>query len=132
MVGFDGLTLSLILGKAFAPLAWVIGVDWADANAVGAMLGTKIAVNEFLAFLELAGAADTMSDRSYAIATYALCGFANFSSIAIQLGGIGGIAPERRAVHRAHAQRAALQRDGEGRAAARASAGGERRNGDDL
>jgi CNT family concentrative nucleoside transporter len=97
----DGQRLSLeaILGWLFAPLAWLMGVPWSDATEVGTLLGVKTSVNEFVAYLQLnsmlATGAD-LSPRSIIIATYALCGFANFSSIAIQIGGIGGIAPTRR------------------------------------
>ncbi len=97
----DGQALNFesILGWLLAPLAWLMGVPWQDATAVGTLLGVKTVVNEFVAYLQLSsylgGAAD-LSPRSVIIATYALCGFANFSSIAIQIGGIGGIAPSRR------------------------------------
>jgi CNT family concentrative nucleoside transporter len=93
------LTLQAILGVIGAPFAWLMGVPWQDSLAVGALIGEKIAVNEFFAYLHLAEllqGGSTLSARSIVIATYALCGFANFSSIAIQIGGIGGIAPERR------------------------------------
>ncbi|HEX6135770.1 MAG TPA: nucleoside transporter C-terminal domain-containing protein [Longimicrobiales bacterium] len=93
------LSLDAILGWLLAPLAWLMGVPWADAPEIGTLIGIKTAVNEFVAFLQLSGmlAGDTaLSPRSIIIATYALCGFANFSSIAIQIGGIGGIAPSRR------------------------------------
>ncbi|HUF51191.1 MAG TPA: nucleoside transporter C-terminal domain-containing protein [Longimicrobiales bacterium] len=93
------LNLESMLGWIFAPLAWVMGVPWADAPAVGSLLGIKTAVNEFVAYLQfsaLLGGDTELSPRSVVIATYALCGFANFSSIAIQIGGIGGIAPARR------------------------------------
>src|SRR5690606_17643790 len=93
------ITLEWLLGVLLAPLAWLMGVPWADAFTVGSLLGVKTAVNEFVAYLQLStllsGGAD-LSPRSVVIATYALCGFANFSSIAIQIGGIGGIAPHRR------------------------------------
>jgi len=88
--------LALLLGYVFAPLAWVTGVDWADARIVGSLIGQKVVANEFLAYVQFAGVADQMSDHSRLITTYALCGFANFSSIAIQIGGIGSLAPERR------------------------------------
>lgn len=97
------LSLSLVLGWILAPLAWVIGVPWEDATTVGGLIGTKIVLNEFIAYGALSDilagnvAGVTLAPISVLIATYALCGFANFSSIAIQLGGIGGIAPERRA-----------------------------------
>jgi concentrative nucleoside transporter, CNT family len=93
------LSLEAILGWLLAPLAWVMGVPWADAPAIGTLLGIKTVVNEFVGYLQLSAllAGDTpLSPRSVVIATYALCGFANFSSIAIQIGGIGGIAPSRR------------------------------------
>lgn len=93
---FDGLSLEAIFGYVFSPLAWSMGVESADVLSFGQLLGEKIAVNEFLAYTSLAGLEGVMSERSVIIGTYALCGFANFSSIAIQIGGIGGIAPERR------------------------------------
>jgi CNT family concentrative nucleoside transporter len=85
-----------------APLAWAIGVPWEDANTIGGLIGTKVVLNEFVAYVQLGeivrGNVEgvTLTDQGRLIATYALCGFANFSSIAIQIGGIGGIAPERR------------------------------------
>lgn len=91
------LDLSVILGWVLAPIAWIIGVPWADATQVGALIGTKVVLNEFFAYAQLAEVKDLLGDKSIIIATYALCGFANFSSIAIQIGGIGGLAPERRA-----------------------------------
>jgi CNT family concentrative nucleoside transporter len=93
------LTLEVLLGWILAPLAWVMGVPWAEATTVGSLLGVKTVLNEFVAYLNLSsmlGEGSTLSPRSVVIATYALCGFANFSSIAIQIGGIGGLAPERR------------------------------------
>ncbi|MGH7477484.1 MAG: NupC/NupG family nucleoside CNT transporter [Longimicrobiales bacterium] len=93
------LTLEVILGWLLAPLAWVMGVPWRDAVEVGSLIGVKTVVNEFVAFLQLSTQLTTgvdLSPRSVIIATYALTGFANFSSIAIQIGGIGGIAPNRR------------------------------------
>lgn len=93
------LTLQVILGWIGAPFAWLMGVSWDDARIVGVLIGEKTAVNEFVAYLHLAELLQSGSDlsaRSVVITTYALCGFANFSSIAIQIGGIGGIAPERR------------------------------------
>jgi concentrative nucleoside transporter, CNT family len=94
----QSLTLEIILGWVLAPLAFVMGVPWVDAVAVGSLLGIKTVANEFVAYLRLADmlAAGALSPRSIVIATYALAGFANFSSIAIQIGGIGGIAPSRR------------------------------------
>lgn len=97
-LGWIGLTLERIFGALFAPLAWVMGVPWSEAPAVGHLLGTKIAVNEFVAYLHLEDAvhAGALSARSTVIATYALCGFANFGSIAIQIGGISALVPGRR------------------------------------
>ena len=94
--------LATIFGYLLAPLAWVIGTPWDDAQVVGSLIGQKIVINEFVAYLQLAGIVNggvdgvTLSEQGRLIATYALCGFANFSSIAIQIGGIGGLAPERR------------------------------------
>lgn len=94
--------LSTIFGYLLAPIAWVIGVPWQDATVVGSLIGQKVVINEFVAYLQLAdivnGKVDGvgLTDKGKLIATYALCGFANFSSIAIQIGGIGGLAPERR------------------------------------
>jgi CNT family concentrative nucleoside transporter len=98
VVGVDGLSLERLFGWALAPVAWLMGVPWGDAGAVGSLIGVKVSVNEFVAYLQLAGImnADSLSLRAEVIATYALLGFANFSSIAIQIGGIGGLAPERR------------------------------------
>ncbi len=99
LAGFEGVTLERLLGWALAPLAWLMGVSWADAPVVGGLLGIKTVLNEFYGYLRLAGlmgVQGTLEPRSVIITTYAMCGFANFSSIAIQLGGIGGIAPSRR------------------------------------
>ncbi len=97
--GFFGidLTLELIFGWVFAPIAWVIGVPWADAMQFGSFVGIKVVANEFVAYLALAGGieAGVLSPKTIVMATFALCGFANFSSIAIQIGGIGPLAPER-------------------------------------
>jgi CNT family concentrative nucleoside transporter len=94
--------MATLLGYLLAPIAWVIGVPWADATTVGGLIGTKVVLNEFVAYLSLGDIVQgkvegvQLSEHSVLIATYALCGFANFSSIAIQIGGIGGLAPERR------------------------------------
>src|SRR5436190_1396672 len=94
--------MAAILGYLLARIAWVIGVPWSDATVVGSLIGQKIVLNEFVAYLQLADivngkvAGVALSAKGTLIATYALCGFANFSSIAIQIGGIGGLAPERR------------------------------------
>ncbi|MDG2311513.1 MAG: NupC/NupG family nucleoside CNT transporter [Flavobacteriales bacterium] len=100
--GMPDLTLELILGYLFSPLAFLIGVPWHEANTVGSFIGQKLVVNEFVAYLDFMPylAEDTtviLSEKSKAIVSFALCGFANFSSIAILLGGLGGIAPSRRA-----------------------------------
>ena len=94
--GLEEFGLKKMLGYAFAPLALVMGVEPADALNFGYLLGTKISLNEFVAFVQLGELKETLSPRSFTIGTYALCGFANFSSIAIQIGGIGSIAPERK------------------------------------
>jgi CNT family concentrative nucleoside transporter len=99
LVGWEGLSLEAILGWLLSPLAWVMGVPWSDAPDVASLMGVKTVVNEFVAYLQLAGelgAGSRLQPRSVVMATYALSGFANFASIAIQLGGIGGIAPSRR------------------------------------
>ena len=99
LAGLEGLTLEAILGWVLAPLAWLMGVPWADAPQIASLMGVKTVLNEFFAYIQLAGVLGGEHDlqpRSIIIATYALAGFANFSSIAIQLGGIGGIAPSRR------------------------------------
>ena len=94
--------LATILGYVLAPVAWVIGTPWADATTVGSLIGQKVVINEFVAYTELSQILNgqlpgvSLSKEGALVATYALCGFANFSSIAIQLGGIGGLAPERR------------------------------------
>ncbi len=98
LFGFEGLTLEWLIGWVGAPLAWVMGVDWSEAHRVGQLLGIKTVVNEFVGYVELQKMieAGELSTRAQIIATYALCGFSNLSSIAIQIGGIGGIAPERK------------------------------------
>ncbi len=94
---FSGLSLEYLLGQVFRVFAFVIGVDWSESLAVGSLLGQKVTVNEFVAYLGLSemSAAGVLSEKSIVISTYALCGFANFSSIAIQIGGIGGMAPSQ-------------------------------------
>lgn len=96
LVGFDALTLQLILGWLFSPVAWLLGIPWEQATVGGSFIGQKLVINEFVAFIEFGGVKETLSVRSQAIITFALCGFANFSSIAILLGGLGSLAPERR------------------------------------
>jgi concentrative nucleoside transporter, CNT family len=89
-------SLQLVLGWIFAPVAWLIGVPWHDAAAIGNLLGTRMVLNEFVAFAQLGTIRNTLDPRTFTIATFALCGFANFSSIGIQIGGIGALAPEQR------------------------------------
>lgn len=99
LVGLETLSLEWLLGWVMAPVAWIMGVSWGDAQTIGSLLGIKTVVNEFVAYLQLAGLLQEkapLDPRSVVIASYALCGFANFSSIAIQIGGIGGMAPDRR------------------------------------
>ena len=92
------LPVAIILGYLFQPLAWSMGIPWEDSGAIGSLLGKKIVFTELIAFGDLKEMidGDVISDRSAIIASYALCGFANFGSIGIQMGGIGGIAPERK------------------------------------
>ncbi len=96
LLGWIPPSLEQIFGVVFAPVAWVMGVPWKDASAIGDLLGTRLVLNEFVAFLKLGPMKATLDPRSFTIATYALCGFANFSSIAIQIGGIGALAPNRK------------------------------------
>jgi CNT family concentrative nucleoside transporter len=97
-VPFSGEPLSLgrIFGWVFAPVAWAMGVPWRDAPTIGNLLGTRMAVNEFVAYAQLGPMKSVLDPKSFTIATFALCGFANFSSIGIQIGGIGALAPNRR------------------------------------
>ncbi|MEM7479627.1 MAG: NupC/NupG family nucleoside CNT transporter [Acidobacteriota bacterium] len=98
LFGYPDLSLELILGVVLRPLAFVMGVPWEETVEVGSLIGVKTVANEFIAFVQLQDmmGENALSERSQIIATYALCGFSNFSSIAIQIGGIGGIAPERK------------------------------------
>lgn len=95
-VGGAPMSIERILSWLFAPIAFLIGVEWKDSLNIGMLLGKKILLNEFVAYLNLKDLKDVLSPRSFNIATYALCGFANFSSIAIQIGGIGNLIPEKR------------------------------------
>jgi CNT family concentrative nucleoside transporter len=92
----DDLSLQKIFGWVFAPIAWSLGVSWKDAFTVGNLLGTRMVLNEFIAFAQLGPMKDMLDPRSFTVATFALCGFANFASIGIQIGGIGALVPERR------------------------------------
>ena len=89
-------SLGQILGFLFAPVAWLIGVPWRDAGAIGNLLGTRMALNEVIAYISLGAQKATLLPRSFTIATFALCGFANLGSIGMQIGGIGALVPERR------------------------------------
>jgi concentrative nucleoside transporter, CNT family len=88
--------LQTVFGWFFAPVAWLIGIPWRDAPNIGNLLGTRMVLNEFVAFSQLGPMKAVLDPRSFTIATFALCGFANFSSIGIQIGGIGALAPNRR------------------------------------
>jgi CNT family concentrative nucleoside transporter len=89
-------SLQQIFGVLFAPIAWVIGIPWRDCTAIGNLLGTRMVLNELVAFSMLGAQKAALDPRSVTIATFALCGFANFSSIGIQMGGIGALAPNKR------------------------------------
>src|SRR5229473_3344698 len=95
-IGWFPYSLQQVFGWVFAPVAWLIGIPWHDAPTIGNLLGTRMALNEFVAFAQLGTLKDALDPRSFTIATFALCGFANFSSIGIQIGGIGALAPEQR------------------------------------
>jgi CNT family concentrative nucleoside transporter len=94
--GYPAFSLQMVLGWVFAPIAWSLGVPWRDAGTIGNLLGTRMVLNEFIAFAQLGPMKDALDPRSFTVATFALCGFANFSSIGIQIGGIGALVPERR------------------------------------
>jgi CNT family concentrative nucleoside transporter len=96
LLGWLPASLERIFGIIFAPVAFILGVPWKDCGAIGDLLGTRLVLNEFVAFLKLGPMRSQLDPRSFTIATYALCGFANFSSIAIQIGGIGALAPNRK------------------------------------
>ena len=98
VVGGSRPAWTSLLGWIFRPIAWAMGVSWKDSLTVGNLLGTRMVLNEFVAFAKLGepGVGSSLDPRSFVIVTYALCGFANFSSIAIQIGGIGSLAPSRR------------------------------------
>ena len=96
LLGVFGLSMQQILGWVFSPVAWSLGVPWKDAATIGNLLGTRMVLNEFIAFANLGPMQASLDPRSFMIATFALCGFANFASIGIQIGGIGALAPDRR------------------------------------
>ncbi len=93
---FSGFTIEYVLGVVFSPVAWLLGVPWEDCTVVGQLLGMKTAINEFYAYAQIPGVAPILQKKSILIATYALCGFANFASIGIQIGGISALAPGQR------------------------------------
>ncbi|MFN8686477.1 MAG: NupC/NupG family nucleoside CNT transporter [Acidobacteriota bacterium] len=94
--GLGAPTLQTMLGYAFAPVAWLLGVAWNDCQTIGQFLGTRLVLNEFVAFIELGKVKAQLDPRSFTIATFALCGFANLSSVAIQVGGLGALMPARK------------------------------------
>lgn len=96
LLGYEEVTLQSMLGYLFQPVAFLLGVPWSECHQVGSLLGQKLVLNEFVAFLDFVNYRESLSPRSQAIATFALCGFACFSSLAILVGGIGGLVPERR------------------------------------
>ena len=96
LFGYEDITLQLLLGYAFAPVAWVIGVPWHEVIQAGSFIGQKLVLNEFVAFADLASHQIKLSEHSEAIIIFALCGFANLSSVAILMGGLGLMAPNRR------------------------------------
>jgi len=95
LMGMD-LSFELILGYLFAPVAWLLGVPWNEAITAGSLIGNKIVVNEFVAFIQLMGVKAQLSEHSQAIVTFALCGFANISTMAMLIGGLGSVVPEKR------------------------------------
>lgn len=98
LVGIEGLTLQKMLGSLFSPLMFLVGIPWSEAQAAGALFGEKIILNEFVAYSNLDTYLEGMSARTKAIVTFSLCGFANLSSIAILLGGLGSLVPERKEI----------------------------------
>jgi CNT family concentrative nucleoside transporter len=88
--------LQTVLGWIFRPVAFIMGVPWHDSGAIGSLLGTRMVLNEFIAYAQLGPMREALDPRSFTIASFALAGFANFSSVGIQLGGIGALAPERK------------------------------------
>ncbi|KLV08849.1 nucleoside transporter NupC [Photobacterium aquae] len=95
-IGIENFSLEMIFGYLFAPVAWLIGVPWSEATVAASLIGKKIAVNEFVAFADLMAVKDQLSTHSQAVVTFALCGFANLTSIAMLMGGLGGVVPSRR------------------------------------
>src|SRR5690606_5386057 len=108
LFGFPQLSFELIMGYVNAPIAWLLGVPWEGCFAVGSSLGKKLVLNEFVGYLDLIAVKGQLSERAGIITTYALCGFSNFSSIAIQVGGIGSLAPEKKSVLAAYGLKAMI------------------------
>ena len=96
MIGVPGLSAQLLLGYLFQPLAFLLGVPWSETHAVGSLIGQKLVLNEFVAFIDFAQQKAELSPVSQGVATFALCGFANFGSLAVLIGGIASIAPNKR------------------------------------
>lgn len=96
LTGLEGITLELIFGWVFAPVMFLLGVPWSDALATGNLMGQKLVLNEFVAFVSMLDVQESLSPQGLAIITFALCGFANLNSLAILVGGLGGLVPERR------------------------------------
>jgi CNT family concentrative nucleoside transporter len=96
LFGIEGLTFEGVLGWLFSPIAWLMGVSWADAQVVGNLIGKKTILNEFVAYVDFVQIKDSLSEHSQAVVTFALCGFANIASIAVLVGSLGAIAPNRR------------------------------------
>ena len=97
LAGWQGITIELVLGYLFSPLAWLMGVPWSEAVQAGGYIGQKLVLNEFVAYVDFVNTGKDLGEHTKAVVTFALCGFANLSSIAILLGGLGLIAPTRRA-----------------------------------
>ena len=96
LVGIEALTLQWILGKLLAPIAFLLGVPWAEASTAGSLIGQKFVINEFFAYLQFTEIRGTLSPHTQLVVTFALCGFSNLGSIAILLGGLGSVIPSRR------------------------------------
>jgi len=88
--------IQTVLGWVFSPIAWVMGVPWHDSGTIGSLLGTRMVLNEFIAYAQLGPMKAALDPVSFTIATFALCGFANISSVGIQIGGIGALVPDRK------------------------------------
>jgi CNT family concentrative nucleoside transporter len=97
LAGFEGITMDLILGKLLSPVMYLLGIPWQDAAAAGNLVGQKFILNEFVAYAQLQQIKDSLDPHTVIVSTFALCGFANLSSIAILLGGLGAMAPTRKA-----------------------------------